>query len=150
MDNIYAETCYQALYLINDRLGSEWEHTYQNNGQSIVLMVAEQHRRFDEVVVLVDDITVDGNYEKNHNKKLYPWDELPSEYVRMINKWYHVRTDDGVSHFRNYENIIAYADMVQSLLLRDYDLDISPHGEISITIPLRDRLTDYSRDVIMR
>ena len=149
MDNDYSETCYQALYLINERLGCEWEPIYWNNGQRSVLMAAEQRGGFDEVVVLVDDILVDGNHNKRHNRKSYQWDELPVEYARMINQWYHVRNGDVVSHLNNYENIASYADTIKSLVRSDLDLEIGPYGEITMTVPLRDQLTGCSRDVVV-
>ena len=147
MKESYAEDRYQALYLINNRLDNEWEHTYRNDSQRIVYMTAEQRNNFDEVTVYVDDTFLDERYERSHNEKSYEWDGLPSEYVRMINKWYHVHTDTGVSHFRNYESIVSYAEMVKNLVSSGYDIEVGTHGEIDITVPLKDKLTDYSRDI---
>lgn len=147
MNEVYAEDGCQALYLINNRLDSEWEHTYHNDRQRVVYMMAEQRNNFDEVTVYVDDTLIDGRYERRHNEKPYKWDELPSEYVLMINKWYHVYADTGVSHFRNYENIVSYAGMVKNLIASGHDIEVGTNGEIDITLLLKDRLTDYSRDI---
>ena len=143
----YADNKYQALYLINNRLGSEWERTYHNGTQGIIQMVAEQVNNFDEVLVRVDDIIIDESYDKIHNETTYEWNELPERYVRIINKWYHIHTDKGVSNYKNYDSIIAYAEMVKSFVVSGYDIEAGIHGEIDITLPLKGRLTDYSRDI---
>ena len=127
-NEVYADTKYQALYLINNRLDSAWGHIYSNNRHRIIYMIAEQRNNFDEVIIHVNDI--DDEFKEKYNVKLYKWNELHSEYVQLINKWYHVCTDTRVSHFNNYVNTIAYADMVQSFLENNTNIEVGALGEI--------------------
>ena len=148
----FARDKYEALYLINnglcDKPGFEksWNYRCYNDCQYYSIMTARQYDNFSKVEICVDDITIYNGEESNH-ESTYDWDELPYDYVKFINKWYHTYHDNGTMNHRNYDSIVQYARMVKFFIENNYDIEVDCYGGFTLNLPMREKLTDYSRDI---
>lgn len=152
-----AQTKYRLFYLINsiphryrEGIDSAWDYEIDRDKQQYTYMLARQNNNFDEVHILVSEVTItSGDSYKQCSESLYEWSKLPDRYLEMIDRYYHIRTDKGVVNIENYDNIVAYADMVQNLVESCYDIEVGLYGDFEVKLPLREKLNNYFNDITL-